>query len=66
MPVFSTVITGEMDRFAYDEYTRFASKDGPANLAEGTQFARFVMSHIDCDTIPFFWQWASRFTLDNA
>src|SRR5208337_2353669 len=25
-----------------------------------------VMSHIDCDTIPFFWQWASRFTVfDN-
>ena len=24
------------------------------------------MSHIDCDTIPFFWQYASRFTLfDN-
>ena len=32
----------------------------------GTQFARLVMSHIDCDTIPFFWQYASRFTIfDN-
>ncbi len=32
----------------------------------GTQFARLVMSYIDCDTIPFFWQYANRFTLfDN-
>jgi phospholipase C len=56
----------QMDKFAYDEYNRFASKGGAANEAEGTQFARVVMSHIDCDTIPFFWAWASRFTIfDN-
>jgi len=56
----------QMDKFSYDEYTRFASKGGAANVAEGTQFARLVMSHIDCDTIPFFWRWASRFTVfDN-
>ncbi|MEH2351529.1 MAG: alkaline phosphatase family protein [Nostoc sp.] len=56
----------QMDRFAADEYTRFASKGGAANIAEGKQFARLVMSHIDCDTIPFFWKWASRFTVfDN-
>ncbi len=56
----------KMDGFAYDEYNRFASKGGAANAAEGTQFARLVMSHIDCDTIPFFWMWASNFTMfDN-
>ena len=56
----------QMDQFAYDEYTRFASKGGAANIAEGKQFAHLVMSHIDCDTIPFFWKWASRFTVfDN-
>jgi phospholipase C len=56
----------QMDGFASDEYARFASKGGAANFAKGTQFARLVMSHIDCDTIPFFWQWASRFTIfDN-
>ncbi|MEH1927501.1 phospholipase C [Nostoc sp.] len=56
----------QMDQFVYDEYTRFASKGGAANIAEGKQFARLVMSHIDCDTIPFFWKWASRFTVfDN-
>jgi phospholipase C len=55
-----------MDGFANDEYTRFASKGGPANVAMGTQFARLVMSYIDCDTIPFFWQYANRFALfDN-
>lgn len=56
----------QMDQFASDEYTRFAAKGGAANIAEGKQFARLVMSHIDCDTIPFFWKWASRFTVfDN-
>jgi phospholipase C len=56
----------QMDKFAYDEYMRFAAKGGAANVAKGTQFARLVMSHIDCDTIPFFWHWASHFTIfDN-
>ncbi len=55
-----------MDGYAADEYTRFAGKGGAANIAMGTQFARLVMSYIDCDTIPFFWRYASRFTLfDN-
>jgi phospholipase C len=58
--------TPQMDQFAYDEYTRFAKNGGTANNAKGTQYARLVMSHIDCKTIPFFWQWASHFTIfDN-
>lgn len=64
--VDSATGVAKMDQFAYDEYHRFAKSGGIANCAEGTQFARLVMSHIDCDTIPFFWQWASRFTIfDN-
>ena len=56
----------QMDKFAYDEYYRFAKSGGTGNNAKGTQFARLVMSHIDCDTIPFFWRWASNFTIfDN-
>ncbi len=56
----------QMDQFSADEYNSRASKGGAANIAQGTQYARLVMSHIDCDTIPFFWQWASRFTIfDN-
>ncbi len=55
-----------MEGFAADEYGRYAPKGGNANVAMGMQYARLVMSHIDCDTIPFFWRWASRFTLfDN-
>jgi phospholipase C len=55
-----------MDKFAYDEYHRFAALGGRANGIKGSQFARLVMSHIDCDTIPLFWLWASRFTIfDN-
>ncbi len=55
--------TAAMDRFAFAEYTRHASKADPAKDAEGTQFARLVMSHVDCDTVPFLWQYASRFVL---
>jgi phospholipase C len=55
-----------MDGYANDEYQRFAKRGGTGNIAKGTQFARLVMSHIDCDTIPFFWLWAGRFTIfDN-
>ena len=64
--VHPTTGVAQMDGFARDEYTRCASKGGAACIAQGTQFARLVMSHIDCDTIPFFWQWAGRFTIfDN-
>ncbi len=55
-----------MDQFAYDEYSRFALLGGTANLSKGKQYARLVMSYIDCDTIPFYWKWASNFTIfDN-
>lgn len=56
----------QMDQFASEEYNRFAGKGGAVNNAKGTQYARLVMSHIDCDTIPFFWKWAANFTIfDN-
>ncbi|WP_158745381.1 alkaline phosphatase family protein [Acidisphaera sp. L21] len=55
-----------MDQFAQGEYARYAGRGGAANIAMGKQFAQVVMSHIDCDTVPFYWKWASRFTLfDN-
>ena len=58
--------TAAMDQFAFVEYNHFAGKGGPSDNAKGTQFARVVMSHVDCDTIPFLWQYASRFVLfDN-
>ena len=52
-----------MDGFAADEYGRFAARGGAANVAMGTQSAWLVMSYIDCDTIPFLWQYADRFVL---
>ena len=57
-----------MDGFSADEYAKYAASSAAsaAQQAEGTQFARLVMSHVDCDTIPFFWQYANRFTIfDN-
>jgi phospholipase C len=59
-----------MDGFALDEYSRFAGTQANPKAAaaqkEGTQYARLVMAHVDCDTIPFFWQYANRFTIfDN-
>ena len=53
-----------MAGFAQDEFGGKART--ASNEARGRQFANIVMSHIDCDTIPFFWLYASRFTLfDN-
>ena len=56
-----------MDGFAQIEYGGKAGASITAAAdARGKQFANLVMSHIDCDTIPFFWQYANRFTLfDN-
>jgi len=55
-----------MDQFAQADYMRVAKKGNPASIAMGNQFAQLVMSHADCDTVPFLWNYASRFTLfDN-
>ena len=60
------VPTARMDRFAEVEWRRYASAGGEKGEKQGTQFARLVMAHVDCDTIPFFWRYASRFTIfDN-
>ncbi len=62
------VVHGEpmMDGFAAGEYARLAGKGGAKGDAMAAQFAQLVMSYIDCDTIPFFWQYANRFALfDN-
>ena len=41
-------------------------KDGkPSKVPtlERKQFGELVMSHVDCDTVPFLWRYADRFTL---
>jgi phospholipase C len=56
----------QMDKFAFVEWSRYAHLAGAAGEAMGKQFARLVMAHVDCDTIPFFWRYATRFTIfDN-
>jgi phospholipase C len=56
----------QMDGFSADEYAHHAASGSTAAKAQGKQYANLVMSHIDGDTIPFMWQWASRFTIfDN-
>nr|WP_294554250.1 alkaline phosphatase family protein [uncultured Rhodopila sp.] len=65
------------DRYALNE-EGLTTKDGQiVSLSTGSaaasnptlvqkQRGELVVSHIDCDTIPFLWQWADRFTLfDN-
>ena len=59
-----------MDGFAADEYSRYAGTQvnpgSTANQKKGAEFAKLVMAHVDCNTIPFFWQYANRFTIfDN-
>lgn len=56
-----------MDGFAQVEFGGKAGPvQSPAAIARGRQFASLVMSHVDCDTVPFFWRYANRFTLfDN-
>ncbi len=60
-----------MGGFAQVEFDGKAASAGgriksAAGAARGRQFADLVMSYIDCDTIPFFWRYASRFTLFDA
>ncbi|MFZ1963845.1 MAG: alkaline phosphatase family protein [Roseiarcus sp.] len=52
-----------MDGFAADEYRKYAKPGNNMAQAQGQQFARLVMSHIDCDTIPLLWNFADRFTI---
>lgn len=58
----------QMNQFALDEYLAHTAGNATsqAQQASGINFSRLVMSHIDCDTIPLFWNYASRFTIfDN-
>ena len=34
-----------------------------APTLERKQFGELVMAHVDCDTAPFLWRYADRFTL---
>jgi len=61
------------NRYAWDEegLSGTLSPDGltytgPAPTEMQQQMGELVMSHVDCDTVPFVWNYADRFTLfDN-
>ncbi len=58
--------TARMDGFAATEYGRFVASGGARSASMAKNYADLVMSYMDCDTIPFFWTYASRFTIfDN-
>ncbi len=53
------------DRYAVAEegITLVDGKPSRAPTLERKQFGELVMAHVDCDTVPFLWQYANRFTL---
>jgi phospholipase C len=51
----------KMDRFALTEEHRFMNAGTPSVVAK--QMGELTMAHIDCDTIPLLWRYASRFVL---
>ena len=58
-------LTPRNDRYAVAEegVTLAEGKASRAPTLERKQFGELVMSHVDCDTVPFLWQYADRFTL---
>jgi phospholipase C len=50
-----------MDKYAVTEERKYAPTGNPSIKAE--QYGELSMAHEDCDTIPFLWQYASRFVL---
>lgn len=67
--------TPRMDRFALNEQAkRFpgspinptAAQIPAAPTLASRQWGELAMAYVDCDTVPFLWNWANRFTLfDN-
>ena len=53
-----------LDRFALVEERKY-SPSGPPSL-KARQMAELAMAHVDCDTIPFLWNYANRFVLYDA
>jgi len=62
-----------MDRFALDEQAKYLPGSPidpatpPASVSlKSKQFGELAMAYVDCDTIPFLWNYANKFTLfDN-
>ncbi|HSY36397.1 MAG TPA: alkaline phosphatase family protein [Acidobacteriaceae bacterium] len=48
---------------AEEGVTLVDGKPSKVPTLERKQFGELVMSHVDCDTVPFLWRYADRFTL---
>ena len=67
--------TPRMDLFAFNEQAKYfpgspinptAAQIPAAPSLKSKQYGELAMGYVDCDTIPFLWNFASRFTLfDN-
>jgi phospholipase C len=51
----------KMDRFALIEEQKYSPTGNPTLQAK--QMGELAMAHEDCDTVPFLWNYASRFVL---
>lgn len=55
----------KMDRFALVEERKYSPTGNPSLMAK--QFGELAMAYEDCDTVPFLWHYADKFTLfDNV
>ncbi len=62
-----------MDRFAINEQAKYFAGSpinptaAPATVSlKSKQFGELAMAYVDCDTVPFLWNYANKFTLfDN-
>ena len=66
---FDKKFVARNDRYSLvEEGVTLDSTGKPTSIPslEREQFGELVMSHVDCDTVPFLWNYADRFTLfDN-
>jgi phospholipase C len=55
-----------MDKFALVEEQKYTPAGATKPTLQAKQFGELAMAYEDCDTIPFLWNYAARFTLfDN-
>jgi phospholipase C len=50
-----------MDKFAVTEELKYSPTGNPSQKAKG--YGELAMAHVDCNTIPFLWNYANRFVL---
>jgi phospholipase C len=58
-----TGTTAKMDKFAAIEEAKYTPAGANHPSLQAKQMGELTMAYEDCDTIPFLWNYASRFTL---